>query len=317
MTSLYIIGGGRWARVVAGEAHKLVDYSLDITIVSKKNFDGMTEWSTDFFGKKAITVIKNLPEKLNIKSSIYVANETKLRFETLQRIAKFKVPILVEKPLMLNSAQAKKIFDLYKHEDVKLSTSQVFRFLDSIQILKNELRFFKFENIEFYWHDCLHEVRYGELKKFEPDVPLHHNVFPHIYSIMYELLGKFELELVGIQTNELSETLTLDFIIDSSVKFKTHLLRSATQRLRLIRFSNESKTINFNFSSEESIEIIADGIPFMNLNLGLSLSLQNMLRAFIESNKSDFVDVRLDAKRSFESLQICEDIDWKVLNFGS
>lgn len=317
MTSLYIIGGGRWARAVAGEAHKLADYNLDITIISKKNFDGMKEWTADFVGKEAITVAKNLPEKLNIKSSIYVANETKLRFETLQGVANFKVPILVEKPLMLDSAQAQKIFNLYKREDIKLSTSQVFRFLDSIQILKNELRFFKFENIEFYWHDLVQEFRYGELKKFESDVPLHHDIFPHIYSIMYELFGKFELELVGIQSNKFSETLILDFMIDSTIKFRTHLLRSATQRLRLIRFSNESKTINFNFSSEECIEIIADGNSIMKLNLGVSLSLQNMLRAFIESNKVNLVDVRLDAKRSFESIRICENIDQGVLNSDS
>ncbi len=317
MNSLYIVGGGRWSRVVASEAYKLAEKNLDITIISKKNFDGMKKWSLDLFGKNTITILNELPENLKTNSSIYVTNETKLRFETLQTIKHFKVPTLVEKPLMLNSVKAQEIVDSYRNKGIKLSTSQVFRFLDSIGILKHELGETRFESIEFYWFDPFKENRHGEQKKFESDVPIHHDVIPHIHSIMHELFGNIELVLTEIQQDELHETLTLNFKMNSTIEFKTYLSRSASKRLRLLKLSTKSNSINFDFSSEECIQTLTQGLLVKNTNLGYSASLQNMLRAFFESNRFNLVDPRLDANRSLEAIRICEDIDSKLLKSDS
>lgn len=312
MTSLYIVGGGRWSRVIASEAYKLTESNLDISVISKKNFDNMKKWSHDFFGKNALTILNKLPNSLKDDSSIYVANETKLRFETLQTIKHFKVPTLVEKPLMLDSLKAQEIFDSYKELGIKLSTSQVFRFLDSIEILKQELGESRFENIEFYWLDPAREKRYGEIKKFELNVPIYHDVLPHIYSIMFELFGNIKLIITEINQDKHGETLTLTFKMNSMIDFKTHLSRTAGRRLRLLKFSSKSSSFNFDFSSEEFIEKYSQGLLVKNFNLGYSPSLQNMLQAFINSNRLDIVDPRLDANRSLEVIKICEDIDSKL-----
>lgn len=316
LTNFYVVGGGRWARVVVGEAHKLKDQNLDITIVSTKNYKYMQRWVDKTIGIKSINVTKEFPINVISNSSIYVVNETRNRYETLKYIKKFKIPTLVEKPFMLDYSEAKKIVDLYKVAGVILASSQVFRFLDAIKVLKEEINGNNIISIECLWHDLVSEIRYEELKKYESDVPIYFDILPHIYSLVSEILGSARLTFDKFSCVKLPSDISLICKVNDVIDFEIKLSRSSSERVRLLKINTNTSTIHFDFSTSEIIKVFFKQKLIRTKNLGQSTSLQSMLRVFFEGNKSKIVDQRLDIQKSLEIIKLCQNIENEISNFN-
>jgi hypothetical protein len=76
LKKLYLIGGGRWARIVLSEALKLSDENLQVTVVSDKNYLFMEKWISKTFIDSNVFITKRLPDVLEDNSFIYVLKIT-------------------------------------------------------------------------------------------------------------------------------------------------------------------------------------------------------------------------------------------------
>jgi hypothetical protein len=109
-------------------------------MVSAKNKNGIEKWIIENYKSKKISVQNSVPENVLINSFAYVANETKNRYDTLSALIRTRMPILVEKPFMLDYKRCKEIINLYKSNEIFIASSQVFRFMEGLLKLKEVVR---------------------------------------------------------------------------------------------------------------------------------------------------------------------------------
>ncbi len=308
MKNLYLLGGGRWARVVLGEVIKLSDENLSIAVISNKNYLFMQEWVRKTFLDRNILVYKKIPENFNKDSFLYVLNETELRFETLLKLSQFKIPVLVEKPIGLNYYEADKIVNLYKDNKVPLMSAQVFRFLESAPIIRDILKTFDFHSILVYWSDPHSEVKSGEIKRYEKMIPPFLDILPHIFSLLEEIIGDFRVSFKSIIFNEIEKEFMLILRINSSLDLEIKYSRIASVRARYLEFHAPSGFIKYDFSKNETITKFEGNRRVLYKDYGKSKAIQLMLIKFLAYKEGGLVDTQFSHKTNISALKISQDI---------
>ncbi len=308
LKNLYVIGGGRWARIVLGEAIKLSNENLSITVVSDKNFLFMKDWIRKKFTDSNICVIKRIPDVLGENSFIYVLNETALRYETLTKVSKHEVPVLVEKPLGLNYDVAENIISVYKNKKVPLMSAQVFRFLESTSIMKDILEKYVFQSILLCWADPYSEVKPGDIKKYEKLVPPFLDILPHVFSLLEEIIGEFDVSYSSIIFNNIEKDFCLGLRINSSFDLEIKYSRIAPVRARNIEFFAQSGSVKYDFSENETITKFEGSRQILYNQYKKSQSIQLMLKRFLSYWESGIMDTKFSHKTNILALQISQDI---------
>ena len=312
LKSLYLLGGGRWARVVLAEAIKLSDQSINLVVISSKNHLFMKEWTRKKFLDRNILVLEKLPDLIDEDSFLYVLNETELRYDTLVKLIKFKKPVLVEKPLGLNYCEAKKIIDEYVSAKVPLMSAQVFRFLESISNIRKILEPYDFQSIRVCWSDPSSEIKSGEVKKYEKAVPSFLDVLPHIFSLLEEIIGDFSVSFQSIDFNEIEKDFLLSLRVDSLFGLDISYSRIASIRDRYFEFISASGTIKYNFSENETITIFEENDQVYLKEFEKSKSIQLMLTKFLSYKDSDIVDAKFSHVTNMRALEICQEIQTSI-----
>lgn len=312
LKSLYLFGGGRWARVVLAEAVKLSDQSLNIVVISKKNFSFMKKWTRKTFFDRNILVLDQLPDFIDEDSFLYVLNETELRYDTLVNLIKFKRPVLVEKPLGLNYCEGKKIIDVYVSMEIPLMSAQVFRFLESTSNIREILEQYDFHSIRVCWSDPYSEIKSGEIKKYEKAVPSFLDVLPHIFSLLEEIIGDFSVSFHSIDFNEIEKDFLLSLRIDSLFGLNVSYSRIASTRDRYFEFISSSGTIKYSFSENETITIFDENHQVYLKEFGKSKSIQLMLAKFLSYKNSEIVDAKFSHATNIRALEICQEIQTSI-----
>ena len=317
MQTLYVVGGGRWARVIASEALKIKGADLQVVVVSAKNRIGMEKWSIDNFSPKQISVRNNIPEIVLTNSFAYVANETRNRYATLSALVRSRMPIIVEKPFMLNYKQCEEIINLYKSNEVFVASSQVFRFMEGLLKLKKVVTLDEVVLIEFSWCDMFKEIRNGETKFFEKDVPIYFDILPHIYSILSEVFGELPINLVDVKSAKPSQEFSAFFKFNHRIDTNVFITRVGKRRERIMRITTFSNLISFDFTVDECIQISQNGVIIYEQIFEKGTGIQKMLSAFLHSEKSSPVDYRLEINTVFTVIRLCEIIQQKLLSIES
>lgn len=312
LKSLYLFGGGRWARVVLAEAIELSDQSINIVVISKKNFLFMKEWTCKTFFDRNVLVLEQLPNFIDENSFLYVLNETELRYDTLENLVKFKRPVLVEKPLGLNYYEGKKIIDLYMSKKVPLMSAQVFRFLESTSNIREILEPYDFHSIRVCWSDSYSEIKSGEIKKYEKAVPSFLDVLPHIFSLLEEIIGDFSVNFQSIDFNEIEKDFLLSLRIDSLFGLDVSYSRIASTRDRYFEFISSSGTVKYSFSENETITMFDENHKVYIKEFGKSKSIQLMLAKFLSYKDNEIVDAKFSHATNMRALEICQEIQTSI-----
>jgi predicted dehydrogenase len=312
LKNLYLVGGGRWARVVLSEVLKLSDKELNITVVSEKNHLFMQEWIRKTFVNKKIIVLDKLPQTFARNSFLYVLNETALRYETLLKVLKFNIPVLVEKPLGLTYSEVDNVINLYETKKVPLLSAQVFRFLESISELKKIISEFEFQSIVAYWSDPQFEFRLGEDKKYERVVPTFLDVLPHILSLLEEIIGDFGVSFESIFFNEIENDFMLYLRIDRSIELRINYSRVDLARVRQLEFSSQSGLVNYDFAENETITQFEEDLRLLKIDFGKSKPLQHMLIKFLSCWENRDIDAKFSHNTNKLALKISQDIQKSI-----
>jgi predicted dehydrogenase len=101
--NVVVIGGGRWARVIVEELHKLSPPEVNISIHSLHNAKGMEAWVSNKGFENKIDVYSFLPNSYsNTSTAVIIVNAASDHDKSLRWALERDYSVLVEKPLSLN-----------------------------------------------------------------------------------------------------------------------------------------------------------------------------------------------------------------------
>ena len=240
-----VIGGGRWSRVLLQVLYEIVPSSVEISSHSKHNVIGMKKWAHKNGLINRIKIFKNYPKISQGKScAIIVANATQDHEKVVKWALSNYLPVLVEKPITLNYDTTKSLINLARMSKTYLGVSHVFLFAKHIDVFSNlVVKLNDIRDIKVNWIDPLYEKRHGEIKKYDPAVPIYVDWLPHIISI---------LDFFFPRSNHIIKNIRL-YKGGSRVKIYT-LLKNTNCEISLVRNGSKRKR-SFEIKTDEKINL--------------------------------------------------------------
>ena len=305
-----VIGGGRWTRVLAEVLCTITPPGVKLSIHSLHNAKGMETWVSDRGLENRIGVYSFLPSfTSNTSNAIIVVNAASDHEESVEWALGQGCPVLVEKPFCLNFFAAQRLANLALTRNCYLATAHVFLFASYVE---NFSKLIADENeiisIRVVWMDLQSESRYGEVKSYDPGLPVYLDWMPHILSI----LGTFL-----VAPTQLCEK--LDFLKGGShlnihlnygqIPCTIELVRNGNSRQRIFEVITRQKRITLDFSYEPGViftdEIEQCGDSDWNNN---PKPVAKMLEAFLIGAATGVRDERLDISIGLNSNQVIDQI---------
>ena len=205
-----LIGGGRWARVLLEVLCELVPPSVSISVHSLHNAQAMLEWVSALGLGHRIRVSPNYPNWTAENSgAVIVANAAGDHEKAIEWALSQHLPVLVEKPVSLNSRATRRLANLAISQKVYLAAAHVFLFARYVTFFSNLVNEAEaIQAIYLQWMDPQAESRYGEVKSYDLGLTIYADWLPHVLSILGTLspnpirLGRrMEVSRGGAQLN--------------------------------------------------------------------------------------------------------------------
>jgi predicted dehydrogenase len=188
--TLALVGGGRWARVIASV---LADIELPfscVAVVSRSNAAILGQvFSARRFARFAIVpTIEEALRRFRLGAAI-IANAARAHVASAERMLGAGVPVLIEKPAALAVEEAHRLLEMADRNDVCVMPSLTFlhcsyvdRFAKAIGADGERLKHLKLD-----WADPVTEIRYGERKSYDPGISIAQDVVPHVWAILGQI----------------------------------------------------------------------------------------------------------------------------------
>jgi len=321
--NVIVVGGGRWARVIIDTLLDITNPVLNIEIYSPSNHIFMNEWIALKKIKKRIKTIKKFPKLFETAHIVIIANAPKNHYASSTLALKAGANVLVEKPVTLNYKQAIDLDNLSKKQKKIICASHVFLYASYLENFSKQIKQKgKIEKICICWQDTVVEKRYGELKNFDPGVPIILDCLPHIASIISKFTSiDFSYESIRLNISNGGSRVEI-FLRNSIIPFEITIARNGLKRIRLVEIIIDKKINKIDFSIEPGEIEIENKKINGDFNWGVEPKpLKQLLLAFLHGDNSMKFDERLDfrfgiqiSKLIDKSLKIYKDyqIDWII-----
>lgn len=303
-----IVGGGRWARVLTQVLCGLVPPSIRISVHSPHNAESMSGWVSARGLDDRIDVWSEWPKLLSARSTaVIVANAARDHERAVEWVLSAGGAVLVEKPIALTAAASQRLADLARGRNARFAAAHIFlfaRYLDHFARLVAEAGVIRF--LRVYWTDQRLEHRYGELKQYDPGLPIFADWLPHVLSIVGTLtssppdrceIAKF---LRGGAHIELS-------LIWGDIPCSVQLVRNGERRQRIVEVEAGQETLRLDFSREPGIITCGSttviGDPDWDVK---QRPAPRMLMAFLKWAAGGEYDSRLDIEVGLRACQIID-----------
>lgn len=225
MVNLALIGVGRWGQIILQEAHSLSDVKIthlcSLHIANKKISDNFTKL-TDY---KSLAKIPSI-------DGVIVAVPAILHFEIISYFISRKINILVEKPLVTSTSDAKKIKSLLEGKNIIFRVGHVYLHNEAFTAFAKLVK--KENNIKSF------EIVLTGPDEFDPIRALW-EWGPHAFSMISAICGR---RATSIDVNVLSlgkvvlriryGSLSVEVIIGSGYKVKKRFVIITTDQKKLI-----------------------------------------------------------------------------------
>lgn len=310
---LLIVGGGRWSRTTILEIVKMTEVNFQIVVLSKKNCANMAEWLRINGLTHQVSVVSDLSETDSKFELIYIANESKLRFETLKGVLQFAATTLVEKPFMLDTQDALNTIRDFESANVTLCSANVLKYLHSLEVFRDAIGNVNLLSIKFIWEDALDEFRHGEIKKYEKDIPVYVDVFPHFYGVLSELFPNLVLSLDSASSLDHYSEVNARFTLNSTVSVDLDIARFGKKRKRIFEARTKESVVTLDFSETEHVFYNDLKGEESILYSGSTAGIREMFQDFYKAGKSGIRSVKLDPLGSIECLKLCDDVRLALL----
>jgi hypothetical protein len=293
-STLLIVGGGRWARVIVSVLIRMKLPFDKVVLISKSNKKKLNSFlsfiSTEH--NYYISVFESLDDFSDIESvgAAIVANSARMHFETASYLLRNGVSVLVEKPIVLNISDAEELISKASGASARLVPSLQYSFCSYLYNFKHLLCNLSDEPVSFSlnWSDAIAEERYGEKKSYDHSLNIAQDVMPHIWTILATV---FDSDAFTFETCEIGSGGRLAYfeIKNDQLSGKVHLERDACIRKRLLEVKLKSgKLVSIDFAVEPGHIKVGDRPEFIADSLWgyIKKPLENQLSYFIFNQRN-------------------------------
>ena len=305
-----VIGGGRWARVLAEVLCTLAPLSVKLSIHSLHNAKGMETWVSDRGLENRIGVYSFLPSfSSNTSNAIIVVNAASDHEKTVEWALGQDCPVLVEKPLCLNLFASQRLANLALTRNLYLATAHVFLFASYVDAFRGLVADeSEIVSIRVFWMDPQSESRYGEVKSYDSALPVYADWLPHTLSILgacvtapAQLCENLEFSRGGAHLN-----IHLTY---GQIPCAIELVRNGSSRQRIVEVTTRQKKITLDFSCEPGV-IYTDDIELCgDLNWSDNPKpVAKMLKSFLIGAAGGVRDARLDISIGLNANQVIDQV---------
>lgn len=305
-----VMGGGRWARVYVDVLLEILPVSTRVLVYSPRNSKAMFDWIISKGIDDRVTVFSSLPV---MNESDYVAvivvNAAADHLKSIEWAILQNAPVLVEKPLALNTNALSVLFNEATRRDVYLAAAHVFLFAEYLYNFKNKIQsLIEIESLDIIWADAVKNTRHGEIKSFDPGVRVFEDCLPHVISMLEIIQPGVSPKFVHMKLSRGGAHLNLVFS-SANCRYTVCLIRNGTERRRVITASGKGQCFSLDFTNEPgTIVNCSETISACPDWAVAQKPLSSMLNAFFDAAGGGGPDVRLATALGMRAASLSEEI---------
>lgn len=292
MSRVAVIGGGRWARVLASVASELLAEDERLSLHTPRGYEATSAWVAARADQR-IEVERDWPVRR--PTAVIVANAARDHVAAVSRALEEGVPVLVEKPMAIGARDAHRLVELAAARGTTLATAHVFLYASYLDELRRLVQAHGgARNIRIAWADPTVELRYGEAKTYDKTLNVIEDVLPHAHSIVFAITQRLARSAGCATLSDEGGRAQLELRVDDA-RVGVRLAREADARARVIDVEVDDATVRLDFT-EEPGNLSLNGVPVAQRapyarNPG---PVARMLAAFLEAARGGPFDPRLD-----------------------
>ena len=195
-----LIGGGRWGRVHASNLFRLLTPRDRVLWVSQFNSATVADVIASFAGDGPTFEICSTLEDALAKGAngALVITAPNTHFTVAKSCLITGLHVFVEKPLAFKQSEARSLIDLAAQKQRVLAVGLHLLSATYLKHFRAQIADAAIARIAIRWFDPAQEQRYGEIKTADHSVPLAHDIYPHIWSIVRALTDCEQQPIVAV-----------------------------------------------------------------------------------------------------------------------
>ena len=254
-----LIGGGRWGRVHADILRRVLPVDGELTWVSGYNGQALAQLTLAWGDTgPRYRILRELQEGLAAgQDAAVVVSAPHMHAAQTRTVLQADVPVLVEKPFVMRSHEAAELVRIAEQRGLLLGVGLHLLFTSYLRQFQAILTDREVRAASIEWYDPESETRYGELKRLDVSVQKIHDVFSHVWSIIYVLFPNRLMVVSGVSVGAGAST---EIRLDAAgIEITAQIDRRARHRGRrvVVDFANGGSA-ELDFTSEPGV-IAVDG----------------------------------------------------------
>ena len=246
MPRLLLIGGGRWAKVIAREYIDINQDQNSIAWVTKHCHTEVLEF-VESLALPTVEVFQSVSAAKTRKlDCCIVANAPAQHKDAALQALSIGLPTLVEKPLCTSDHDFNLLLQKQSETGIPLGLNLLFHHASYLADLEKLIEKCVLSHIEIIWRDTAEEQRYGDLKRPDYFTRQVDDMFPHCWSILNRLGCSENLTITRATAQHTGEICLFGKTSESDFSFT--ISRFAKERTR--RVSLNGGEIVLDFSTE-------------------------------------------------------------------
>ena len=309
-SSVVVMGGGRWARVYVDELLQILPVSTRVLVYSPRNAKAMFDWIISKGIDDRVSVFSSLPVMNESDyTAVIIVNAAADHLKSIEWAISQNAPVLIEKPLALNSNALSVLINEATRRGVYLAAAHVFLFAEYLSNFKNKIQsLIEIESLDIVWADATKSTRHGEIKSFDPGVRVFEDCLPHVMSMLEIIQPGLSPKFVDIMLSRGGAHLNLVFS-SANCRYTVCLIRNGIERRRIITVSGKGRSFSLDFTHEPgTIVNCSETISACPDWAVAQKPLSSMLSSFFEAAGGGCPDSRLATAVGMRAASLSEEI---------
>jgi len=314
LSHVAVIGGGRWARIILEtlNSSQLIPSSIPISVHTKSNAPAINSWVLKNGYSHRVKVYNFLPQNLGKRSVVIIANKVEDHKIAAAYCLEQGATVLVEKPIAACYEDVLLLGDVAESNGGILLPAHVFAYAEYLEALVKivfDQSAGAVKQVSIEWSDPQNEERYGELKSYDPAVPIISDWLPHIFSILSaffkDLLPCFDH--LSVKRGGQGVEVEMSY---NEVPCFVSLNRNFEKRIRHIEIKTVNNEFKLDFASEPAIlKYVFEGKECKIKLESQQRPLQKMLDQVILGTCTGSFDSRFDLKNALNTYRIIDQLN--------